>query len=761
MKKFGWPQWIIVFALIAMFVFTAAAPAAASGNIGDNGKPQKTAVEQSGPGGGILSTVSKYMGKATKQLDEAGQGLLSIPGLLEEIIIRAQDPDYRMLWAEMAGKILLVLLAGFFAEWITRRILRNQRPLVEKRETEYFSMRTLLAAFRLFIDILPIAAFAIVAYGVVPFTGPRDETQLIALALINARVLAKIILAVFRMLLVPAAPSLRLLSIDKEMARQFYLRLRRIVGLGVYGFFIAEAALLMGMPEALYVFVAKFLGLAITAMLVFLVLQNKNEVAVWLHGIKAVPGEDDEKETKQKWIHTLLTLRSRLADFWHIAAVLLIVALFATWALEIEGGLFFLASGLAMTAGVIAVAGQLVGLADKSTDRLFQIREDRKAAYPDLENRINRYHPVVRNLLKAIVYIVAVFAILEVWGLGTLGWLFSPAGRNALVDLITLALIIAGAFLVWEIVSATIERSLAHETEKMTASPRKQTLLPLLKTVVRIALVVFAAMLLLSQIGITIAPLLAGAGILGLAVGFGAQSLVKDVITGMFILLEDAISVGDWVDAGGYSGTVEHLTVRTVTLRDLSGTLIVVPFGEVTTVSNYNRDYGYALIDAGVAYREHYGDVVQALQDVAIELRNDEYWGPLITDDLELFGTNDLSDSAVEIRVRLKTLPMRHFGVRRAFLERMKRVFDERGIEIPFPHRTVWFGVDKEGTAPPLYIASNEEQQDASAPQHAAAEPEVQMASESTASTDVIEEKEEKEEKEQADPQENPEESKP
>jgi moderate conductance mechanosensitive channel len=253
---------------------------------------------------------------------------------------------------------------------------------------------------------------------------------------------------------------------------------------------------------------------------------------------------------------------------------------------------------------------------------------------------------------------IAVFSILEVWGLGTLGWLFSPMGGIIIGELLTLALIIAGAFLLWEIVSAMIERSLIREAEKQEGRMRKLTLLPLLRNVVRIALVVMASMLVLSQIGINIGPLLAGAGIIGLAVGFGAQTLVRDVITGAFILVEDAISVGDWVQAGSYSGTVERLTVRTVTLRDLAGAVHVVPFGEVTTVTNYNRDYGYALIDAGVAYRERYDDVVQALQDVAVELRRDDTWGPNIIGDLEVFGMNNLGDSAVEIRVRLKTRPM-------------------------------------------------------------------------------------------------------
>ncbi len=245
----------------------------------------------------------------------------------------------------------------------------------------------------------------------------------------------------------------------------------------------------------------------------------------------------------------------------------------------------------------------------------------------------------------------------------------------------------------------------AEEQAEKKISTRKLTLLPLLRNIIRIALVLIAGMIVLTQLGINIGPLLAGAGVIGLAIGFGAQTLVRDIITGAFLLMEDSIAVGDWVEAGGHAGEVEKLTVRTVTLRDLSGTVHVVPFGDVTSVTNYNREYGYAMIDAGVAYRENYGHVVQALQDVALELRQDEIWGPDIIGDLEVFGLNNISDSAVEIRVRMKTRPLRQFAVRRAFLERMKQTFDERGIEIPFPHRTIWFGTGKDGQAPPLRLA--------------------------------------------------------
>jgi len=739
---------VLVSALFFLFLFS---PAESSENVeeasqSENRVAGEKTIDAGGLGGRLLVLASERMQRATELLSEAGQGLLAVPALFRELLLEAQDPRTLARWGERAGKILLVLLAALLAEWLVRRLLGRLRRSIEDQETDSFPFKALLLLAHTVLDIFPIAVFGLAAYGILPFTDPAYETRLITLTLVNTAVLARVLLALSRMVLALRLPALRLFSLGEETTHYLYIWIRRIVGLGVYGYFILEAGLLLAMPGGLYVFLMKSLGLSITAMLVILVRQNKNEVAEWLREDRITASEKQEKgdellgaarQVRRIRFQALGALRRRLADFWHVVAIAIIVGSFLAWALEIEGGLAFLLSGLVMTAVVIALAHLLLRLVHHGVDRLFKVSEELKAAYPGLEARANRYKPFLRNTLKAVVYIIASFSILEVWGLNTLRWLFSPMGGVVVAELVALGLIIAGAFLLWEIVSVIIERSLTREAGKGKGSMRKLTLLPLLRNVIRITLVVMASMLVLSRLGINIGPLLAGAGIIGLAVGFGAQTLVRDVITGAFILVEDAISVGDWVEAGGHTGTVERLTVRTVTLRDLAGTVHIVPFGEVTTVTNYNREYGYALVDAGVAYREKYDDVVQALQDVAAELRQDETWGPSIIGDLEVFGLNNLADSAVEVRVRLKTLPLRQFGVRRAFLEKMKRVFDERGIEIPFPHRTIWFGTDKDGTAPPLYHAKEDRKALESPGWKPDAEPGGKTAPESGASQDL------------------------
>jgi small conductance mechanosensitive channel len=196
-------------------------------------------------------------------------------------------------------------------------------------------------------------------------------------------------------------------------------------------------------------------------------------------------------------------------------------------------------------------------------------------------------------------------------------------------------------------------------------------------------------------------------GVLGLAIGFGAQTLVKDIITGAFILIEDSVSVGDIVTLSGTGGLVEAINIRTIRLRDLSGNVHTIPFSTVGTVTNMTKDFSRYLIEAGVAYREDVDEVIDVLKELGEELRKDPEWGPDMLEPIEILGLDRFEDSAVIVRARLITKPARQWSIGREFNRRLKRAFDERNIEIPFPHRTLYMGQDKDGKAPPLPITKN------------------------------------------------------
>lgn len=271
-------------------------------------------------------------------------------------------------------------------------------------------------------------------------------------------------------------------------------------------------------------------------------------------------------------------------------------------------------------------------------------------------------------------------------------------------SLITASLRIASIFIIVFIILRIANKALVRlenrlvQRGKSSGDPpteiqkRTETLIRLLRQGTFIAVWILAFMVLLRELGFEIAPVLAGAGIVGLAVGFGAQNLVRDVISGFFIIMENQIRVGDVAIINGTGGLVETINFRTVVLRDLSGTLHVFPNGTINTLSNMTNTWSAYVFDLGVAYREDTDVVVQIIREVGVELKSDTYYGPSMIDELEIFGVDRFADSAVIIKGRIKTRPIKQWEVGREFMRRVKKAFDAHGIEIPFPHRSVYFG---------------------------------------------------------------------
>ncbi|MBI3140298.1 MAG: mechanosensitive ion channel family protein [Rhodocyclales bacterium] len=237
----------------------------------------------------------------------------------------------------------------------------------------------------------------------------------------------------------------------------------------------------------------------------------------------------------------------------------------------------------------------------------------------------------------------------------------------------------------------------SHEDVK-----RIETLSRVFRYIATVVVSVVAGLLVLGELGIAIAPILGAAGVVGIAVGFGAQSLIKDYFNGFFLLLENQVRQGDVVEAGGKGGLVEEVTLRYMRLRDYDGNVHFVPNGTVSTVTNRSRDYAQSVTDVGVAYQEDVDAVFEVMREVGRDMRADPEFGGRILEDLEIAGVESWGDSAVVLRCRFKVLPLEQWNTRREFLRRLKRAFDERGIEIPYPHLTVYAGQNKRGRTAPF-----------------------------------------------------------
>jgi small-conductance mechanosensitive channel len=278
-------------------------------------------------------------------------------------------------------------------------------------------------------------------------------------------------------------------------------------------------------------------------------------------------------------------------------------------------------------------------------------------------------------------------------------WFVSTGLRIFLIAIVTLIVLKAVRVLTDRLSSLFQKEKIDPESKK-----RADTLTSVIRHLVNVVILIVVFMTVLGQLGIEIGPVLAAAGIVGLAVGFGAQNLVKDVINGFFILLEDQIRVGDVVQIAGRGGVVERVNLKMTVLRDLAGNAHYIPNGSIDLVTNMTKDYSRYVFDIGVAYREDVDEVIQVIREVDEELRNDPNFGPDILEPMDIMGLDQFADSAMVIKARTKTKPIRQWRVAREFNRRLKRKFDQRDIEIPFPHVTLYMGEDKGGDAAPMRV---------------------------------------------------------
>ncbi len=244
-----------------------------------------------------------------------------------------------------------------------------------------------------------------------------------------------------------------------------------------------------------------------------------------------------------------------------------------------------------------------------------------------------------------------------------------------------------------------------HKAMDEEYKKRADTLSATISYLISATIVIIAVLTILPELGIKIGPILAAAGVVGVAVGFGAQHLVQDVISGFFILLDDQIRVGDVVDIAGKGGLVEKISLRIVVLRDLAGNVHYVRNGQIGVVTNMTKEYSRYVFDIGVAYREDVDEVMKVIREVDAELRQDPAFGSDILEPIEILGLDQFGASSVMIKARTKTKPIKQWSTAREFNRRLKKRFDEMKIEIPFPHLTLYMGQDKTGEAPPLKLA--------------------------------------------------------
>ena len=533
------------------------------------------------------------------------------------------------------------------------------------------------------LALVPVIVFGLCAAGVLSLmSGPADGAPGVAVGgLIDTYVICRVVIVVCGLLFAPGAPSLRLVPLSDYFATfaQRWMTWLVIVG-GVGG--ALNAAVPLGMTEDARLALVKVVALIGHVLLAIAILRCSRPVAVTIRHAKF---RSRSFEYLAHWF----------ADLWAIVAVFIVMALWFVWALDVRGGYPALmrAGGLsvAILLGARVVAIVALGALGRVFDPLGS-REDMTIA----QRRAYRYYPIVRRLVTIAIWVGTIDLLLHAWGL-SLGRFFITAQVGHLLSsaLVTIAIAVVVAVVIWEAVNVAAERRLQNWTDAgdYVRAARLRTLLPMLRTSLLVAIVVIVGLTVLSQLGVNTGPLVAGASIFGVALGFGSQKLVQDFITGIFLLTENAMQVGDWVTVAGVSGTVEFLSIRTVRLRGGDGSLYTVPFSSVTTVNNTNRGIGNAAVKVIIAHGHDVKHAVETLQAIGAELRQDENFGKGILSDFAYWGVDSVDGANVTLVGQIQCTSSTRWSVQREFNRRVLDRFTERGIELANPMRNFVIGV--------------------------------------------------------------------
>lgn len=341
----------------------------------------------------------------------------------------------------------------------------------------------------------------------------------------------------------------------------------------------------------------------------------------------------------------------------------------------------------ALTLGAVLCALVLSLLASHGGNLLQRIAKDLRVRFVLSHGRLLFYARAIRFLLQTGIYVLLAYALITIWSLPILDFLVSAAALKFITSAFSVILVIAIGISIWEAVSGAIDYGLKKANDRNAT--RLRTLLPMLRNILFMVFALLFGLMLLSEIGLNIMPLLAGAGIVGVAVGFGAQSMVKDFLTGFTIILEDLIHVGDVIRLDQFTGVVETITLRKVQLRSIDGTVITMPHSAITVIENLTKDFSFYVLDMSVAYDSDIDKVVDTMQIVDSRIRNDDAFASLIMEPIEIMGVERMMDSAIVVRARVKTLPSQQWKVGREYNRRLRDAFAEAGIEIPYPHQVV------------------------------------------------------------------------
>ena len=589
--------------------------------------------------------------------------LSTLPQLSSWVAQQKNDARLKDRWATVDNGLISVILPTALGAMLLELLLLPIRKILRQRKPENISGRIAVLTTLFFLRAVPIAIFIAVTSGILNEPDTQKMPRFILLNIVYALSLNRIVFAMLRGLLAPGAPDLRLFPVTSRQATYAYRWIGAFSLLIIYGYFCFDVARALHVPDSAIVAFANILGIVLVLMALIVIGQTRSYVTALLR--RNMPAQPSERS----WLDGI---RLWLSRYWQIMAVIYLIVGYVLTAFDVQNGFLILLRGT--ISSLLIIVGARLALT-------FVARHWRSSDLP--------FHKqTLRVLARLAIAAASIIGAMAAWGIDIPALLASPLGQRVSGSMFSVVTTVVTLALVYEWINSSIERHISRtDKDGITpyASSRTRTLLPMLRNTIFLVFAASAILVAFSEAGFNIAPLLAGAGVLGVAIGFGSQTLVKDFLTGLFIVAENTIAIGDIVKIGEHTGVVEAMSMRTIRLRDQGGDMHIIPFSEVSNIVNMTKNYSYALIKIGVSYSTDLDHALNIMQQVGEDLRQTPPFSSFILNPIEILGVEELGNYSITLLARLRTLPGKQWDVKRMYQLKIKQRFDHEGIEIPFP----------------------------------------------------------------------------
>lgn len=646
------------------------------------------------------------------QLDSNIQGYLTVAqSKLDRLITALKSPPHKTFnpqtfWPALthflftvAVTFALFLAIRFFATPFYKRIGSWGHKAREKRADWARRPTAIISAF--VIDLL-ILLFCVTAGNIIATTfGTNSPVTMRQQALfLNAFALIEFFKAILRLIFAPKFDYLRPFPFSDATAKYWNTRLAWLSGLIGYGLMVVVPIIQVQLGASSAVLVNFCIMLALTVYAIGLILVNRLRI---------------QKEITALGNRSLAffgVFLHALSHIWHILAIVYFLVLFLLSQFDPGSSLAFMMSATIKSLIVVGSGALISGLLTRWISRRITLPADIKLKYPMLERRVNSYIPSALQIMRFIVVVAILLFLLDAWHIfGLRAWLDSATGEKIIGGLVHILLIMFIAVLGWTLLASVIEHRLSLEMDNPKhPGARERTLLTLFRNVLSIVITTITVMIILSQIGINIAPLLAGAGALTLAVSFGAQTLVKDVINGIFIQFENGMNTGEYVTVFGITGTVERMTIRSIGLRDDYGVYHLVPYSSITTVANYAREFGVYRANYVISRDEDIEKANEVLKQAVAELRDNPRLKSLLIGEPAFNGVVKLDDVSFTLRTTIRTVALQQWTIQYALDKLVKEHFQRAGIKTPHQNVQISYAApEQQALLPPQNDTNNVE----------------------------------------------------